>query len=132
MVSPVSFLSLEISNRFLVLPESVENLKQRWPGPHFNRSMRYVTVCCSGTGKPRRFVFVVAHRAHVQVQGVRKESFGVFLLLPNSFYEALPQNCEKRLLACLAVRLSVHMELGCHWTDFRDILCSDIFRKSVI
>jgi len=29
------------------------------------------------------------------------------------------------------VRLSVCMELGSHWTDFRKIWCMGIFRKSV-
>jgi hypothetical protein len=47
-------------------------------------------------------VFVVAHREYVQVQGVRKESFGVFLSPPNSFYVALPQNCEERLLSFMS------------------------------
>jgi hypothetical protein len=44
---------------------------------------------------------------------------------------------QKRLLAssclyvCLSVRLSVHMGLGSHWTDFYKILYLRIFRKSV-
>ena len=47
---------------------------------------------------------------------------------------ALSQNCEKRLLPslCLSVRLPILVEQLCsHWTDFNEILCWNIFRKSV-
>ena len=47
--------------------------------------------------------------------------------------QARSQNCEKRLLAssCRSVSPSVCMELGSHLTDFHDIWCLIIFRKSV-
>ena len=42
---------------------------------------------------------------------------------------ALPQNCEKPLLAssCLSFRI----ELGSHWTDFHKIWYVSIFRKPI-
>ena len=45
-------------------------------------------------------------------------------------FQAHSQNCVIRLFA--SPYLSVRMEqLGCQWADFRGILYSDIFRKSV-
>ena len=49
-------------------------------------------------------------------------------------FEALSQNCEKRLTAssCLFVRLSVPMEqLSSHWTDLHEIWYLSIFRTTV-
>jgi len=48
-------------------------------------------------------------------------------------FEALSQNCEKRLTAssCLSVRPSVRVEqLGSHWTDFHEVWYLGIFRTT--
>jgi hypothetical protein len=50
------------------------------------------------------------------------------------FFRRVRKICVKRLLAssCLPVRPSVRMEqLGSHRTDFHEIWCMNIFRKSV-
>jgi hypothetical protein len=40
--------------------------------------------------------------------------------------------CMEIIGVCSDICLSVRMEqLGCHWTDFREICCLCIFRKSV-